>query len=136
MLTAAALQAGGANVCVLDTDPQGSATAWAAYVDETGVPLRFPVIPSGLNFPKQIPPGNDWIILDTPPGNPDIIQAARSEFGNTLITQARFCAGACTCSAATTADRLPGDPWTDTALKLSGTWRATTAAGIRSGASE
>lgn len=76
MLTAAALQAGGANVCVLDTDPQGSATAWAAYVDETGVPLRFPVIPSGLNFPKQIPPGNDWIILDTPPGNPDIIQAA------------------------------------------------------------
>jgi chromosome partitioning protein len=40
------------------------------------VPLKFPVIPSGLNFSKQIPPDSEWVILDTPPGNPDIIRAA------------------------------------------------------------
>ena len=42
MLTAAALQAGGANVCVLDTDPQGSAAAWADHVEQNAVPLKFP----------------------------------------------------------------------------------------------
>ena len=76
MLTAAALQAGGANVCVLDTDPQGSAAAWADHVEQNAVPLKFPVIPSGLNFSKQIPSDSEWVILDTPPGNPDIIRAA------------------------------------------------------------
>lgn len=76
MLTAAALQAGGQTVTVLDTDPQGSAHTWAAYVEQTGVPLKFSVIQSGVNFPKQAPAHSDWVIVDTPPGNQQIIDAA------------------------------------------------------------
>ncbi len=76
MLTAAALQADGQSVTVLDTDPQGSAATWADYVGHQAMPLKFAVAQSGTNFAKQVPAGSDWVIVDTPPGNPDIIREA------------------------------------------------------------
>ena len=75
MLTAAALQALGQTVTVLDTDPQGSAQTWAAYVEETGMPLKFPVTQAGSDFTER-EVNSEWVIVDTPPGSQQVIDAA------------------------------------------------------------
>ena len=38
----------GVKVRVIDTDPQGSATTWAAEAEDAGEPLPFPVVPGNV----------------------------------------------------------------------------------------
>ncbi|MGQ4507421.1 ParA family protein [Dermabacteraceae bacterium P13115] len=60
-----------------DADHQGSATMWAQQAEEAGDPLPFEVRPVNLALLKAAPPKDvDWIVIDTPPGSPDTIQAA------------------------------------------------------------
>lgn len=65
----------GRTAVVLDTDPQGSATSWAEIAAEGGDPLPFDVTPAnkvtiGREFDAE------FVVVDTPPGAADIIQAA------------------------------------------------------------
>lgn len=55
---------------LIDTDPQGSAYDWAASAESTGDPLPFPVARTlkGLDRCTE-----DHVFVDTPPGNPKII---------------------------------------------------------------
>ena len=76
MLTAAALASTNEPVAVVDTDPQESARAWARTAQESVMPLPFPVIAGGLDFAKRVPTDVEWAVLDTPPGDQKIIQAA------------------------------------------------------------
>ena len=71
----------GRNVVVIDMDHQGSASDWADRAEDAGTPLPFSV---DLSNAKRLPrllralePGT-VVILDTPPGSPDVIDAAIS----------------------------------------------------------
>lgn len=70
-------------VRVLDLDPQGSASAWAAAAERVGEPLRAEVLPlvehtavklrrSALQAAEGVP----LVVLDTPPGDPAVIDVA------------------------------------------------------------
>ena len=76
MLTAAALQTLGDTVAVIDTDPQASAALWAHHANQHPHNVPIPVVKAGLNFAHMAPSDTDWLLLDTPPGNPEIIRAA------------------------------------------------------------
>lgn len=75
MYTAAALARHG-TVRVLDADKQGSASDWAARVDEDGGALPFTVEPANSSTLRRLTPSSGYTIIDTPPGDPSVIDAA------------------------------------------------------------
>lgn len=71
----------GHDVAVIDMDHQGSASDWADRAEDAGAPLPFPVeISNAKRLGKIISKlrKDTVVILDTPPGNPDAINAAIS----------------------------------------------------------
>ena len=76
VLLAASLHSLGEEAVVLDADPQASALAWAEYATEHGTPLPFSVIPTGMEFPRKTPKDEQFVFLDTPPGDAEMIRAA------------------------------------------------------------
>ena len=74
ILLAHALSAHG-SVELRDADPQGSATEWAERAKDADTPLPFDVAIANqrsLGWPAR----SDWVIIDTPPGHAQIIDAA------------------------------------------------------------
>lgn len=69
----------GHDVIVIDMDHQGSASHWADLASDDGAPLPFPVeISNAKRLSRRVKGvGKDTIvILDTPPSDPQIIDAA------------------------------------------------------------
>ena len=74
ILVAHALSAHG-SVELRDADPQGSATEWAERAEDAGTPLPFDVAIANqrsLGWPAR----SDWVVIDTPPGHAQIVDAA------------------------------------------------------------
>lgn len=74
-----ALSEMGHNVVVIDMDHQGSASDWVDRAEESGAPLPFPVEISNAKRLDRIIKSlhrDTAIILDTPPSNPEAINAA------------------------------------------------------------
>lgn len=74
ILLAHALSAHG-SVELRDADPQGSATEWAERAEDAGTPLPFDVVIANqrsLGWPAH----SDWVVIDTPPGHAQIVDAA------------------------------------------------------------
>lgn len=74
ILLAHALSAHG-SVELRDADPQGSATEWAERAEDAGTPLPFDVAIANqrsLGWPAR----SDWVVIDTPPGHAQIVDAA------------------------------------------------------------
>ncbi|HAT1244369.1 ParA family protein [Corynebacterium sp. HMSC074E01] len=78
MFLATALEENGRTVAVLDMDPQQSATRWARATED----LRFPVVLTSsvrdLNSQLRRYSDLDYLIVDTPPGGSQLIDAAAS----------------------------------------------------------
>lgn len=63
------------SVQVLDLDRQGTALEWAERCHEDGTPLPMPVSGANPESLERFRPSTDFTIIDTPPGNPDRIDA-------------------------------------------------------------
>ncbi|MCG7308273.1 ParA family protein [Brachybacterium sp. ACRRE] len=63
---------------VFDMDPQGSATDWAYRAEDSGDPMDFHVRPSNVRELTHISRVQtaDHLVIDTPPGLPDVILAS------------------------------------------------------------
>lgn len=66
----------GYSVTVLDADPQGSATDWALIAEENDHALPFSVHAVNARSISARRDNTDFSIIDCPPGNPAIIEAA------------------------------------------------------------
>lgn len=75
MLSAAGAERG-YSVCLLDADPQGSASMWAEIAASSDSPLPFIVEPAGVSSLKKMSEGFDLVVIDTPPGDADLVQVA------------------------------------------------------------
>lgn len=64
------------SVRVLDADPQGSATEWAERASEDGTPLPFEIEPANRATLRNVKTTTDHTIIDTPPGEPQVIDLA------------------------------------------------------------
>ena len=81
MMLAMAAHRAGHDVEVWDADPQGSATLWAMTSEDAGEPLPFEVRAANVAQLRRVEssgrvPDADMIIIDTPPGDPAVVQAA------------------------------------------------------------
>jgi len=76
VLVAEALLRAGRTVTVVDLDPQGSATEWAQMAVEAGDPLLFPITIGNKRTTKTLQETTEFTLLDCPPGNASIIDAA------------------------------------------------------------
>lgn len=91
LLTALSLTQRGQHVTVLDADHTGGATRWQMTARRHGDPLPFPVTP--VNQTQLEDPGwvaeehasMDWVLIDTPPVDAGIIQAAIAAAHVTII---------------------------------------------------
>lgn len=72
---AAAAARQGLRVVVLDADPQGSALLWAQAAAAAGEPMPFTVLAADMRM-ITAPPTADLVLIDTPPGYPQLIDAA------------------------------------------------------------
>lgn len=76
MFLASALSERG-TVVVLDADPQGSASEWALRAEEDGTPLPFEVRSvNRVQLKRASDPAADYVVIDTGPGDPAIINDA------------------------------------------------------------
>ena len=86
MFLATAMQKKGYKVAVLDSDPQQSAMRWSSASEE---PLPFPTLPapspSELSEALHRAKKADFVLIDTPPGNEKIIDAAVSAASLVLV---------------------------------------------------
>lgn len=64
------------SVQVIDADPQGTATDWAARAQEDGDPLSFAVSPGNHASLRNLRPSTDHTVIDTAPGDPRAIDLA------------------------------------------------------------
>lgn len=72
-----AAAAHGLPVRLLDADPQGSASSWAARASEAGTPLPFPVVPATAVAVRECCAGpGELMLIDKPPGTAAVIDAA------------------------------------------------------------
>lgn len=79
MYLAAAFAAQGKDVKLIDLDRQGTAIDWAERAEESGMPLGFAVettIPRRLEKIVQLATPESVLVADTPPGDPESIDAA------------------------------------------------------------
>lgn len=75
MLAAAAVHDGGYNTTVVDTDPQGSASQWVHSVLEESPELPLELVVANMSTLSALDP-DALNIIDTPPGNPAVIDRA------------------------------------------------------------
>lgn len=76
----------GFDVRVLDADPQGSASEWAAQAEESGTPLPFSVQVANSSTIRRLKDSPEVItIIDTPPGDPAAIREASEKADMTII---------------------------------------------------
>lgn len=61
---------------LLDADPQGSASDWAAVAEDAGTPLPFDVRVVNQRTLTRGLDQYDFAVIDTPPGNPGVVDAA------------------------------------------------------------
>ena len=61
---------------VWDADPQGTATEWAEICAELETPLPFQVHAANVATLRKRRTTADVVLIDTPPGSPDILNAA------------------------------------------------------------
>src|SRR6476646_3819584 len=73
-LAHALADATGAPSALIDADPQGSAVEWARRAAEAGRPLGVPVFAQPTT--SFVLPEAPNVVIDTPPGDPDIVAAA------------------------------------------------------------
>ncbi|WP_161971574.1 ParA family protein [Acidipropionibacterium jensenii] len=66
----------GRQVRVLDADPQGTASEWAWAAEEDGTALPFTVEPVNSAGLRHLHVTDDLTIVDTPPGESSLVQAA------------------------------------------------------------
>lgn len=79
MYLATAFSDQGKHVKVIDLDRQGTAIDWAERTEDAGEPLPFEVentIPRRLGRLARLADRDDVIVVDTPPGDPEAIDAA------------------------------------------------------------
>ncbi|OBA50228.1 ParA family protein [Kocuria sp. ICS0012] len=76
------------SVAVWDSDPQGSACEWAATTAENGHPLPFTVTPANVATLKTEPATTDVVLIDTPPQQPQIMNAAAARADLAIIPTA------------------------------------------------
>lgn len=77
IMLATAMAAAGHRVEVWDADPQGDATDWAETAEEHASPLPFSVISVNRRTVRRpVPAGVDYVLIDTNPHTPDVVQAA------------------------------------------------------------
>lgn len=72
----ACIFAGHGRTVLLDADPQGSASDWAAVIEDDGGLLPFDVRVVNQRTLARTAAGYDFAVIDTPPGNPGVIDAA------------------------------------------------------------
>ncbi|ROT86278.1 ParA family protein [Bifidobacterium mongoliense] len=71
------LAARGEKVEIRDTDPSGGATDWKKMAQKNGTPLPFLVHSANMKEVDEPPVDDaDWVLIDTPPLQAEIIQAA------------------------------------------------------------
>lgn len=61
---------------LLDADPQGSASDWTASVEDDGAELPFDIKVVNQKTMQRAANGYDFVVIDTPPGEARIIDAA------------------------------------------------------------
>lgn len=79
MYLAAAFSTQGKGVRVIDLDRQGTAIDWAERAQDAETPLPFSVentIPRRLERIARLAEPEEFIVVDTPPGDPEAIDAA------------------------------------------------------------
>lgn len=77
IMLAYAMAVAGLRVEVWDADPQGDATDWADLAEESGEALPFPVVLANRRtVMRPVPQGVDYVLIDTNPHTPDVVQAA------------------------------------------------------------
>jgi len=64
------------SVLIYDADPQGSASEWAIRAREAETPLPFEVQPANMAQLRRIGSEADFVIIDTGPSDPRLIDAA------------------------------------------------------------
>lgn len=72
-------------VTVVDADPQASATEWAYNAQDGGDPLPFEVVPGSAATIRRALPRTDFVVIDTPPGVAEVLDAATSAADLVLI---------------------------------------------------
>lgn len=72
-------------VTVVDADPQASATEWAYNAQDGGEALPFEVVPGSAATIKRALPRTDFIVIDTPPGVAEVLDAATAAADLVLI---------------------------------------------------
>lgn len=77
MYFASVLNSRGYTCTVIDTDPQGSATYWRDRAEDSGSPLPFEVRSANIRDLQRGPWTTDFVLIDTPPGHSEILNAAR-----------------------------------------------------------
>lgn len=74
------------SVQVLDADPQASASTWATDAKASGTPLGYPVVAANIATIRAARTyAEDFILIDTPPGDSPTINAAISAADLVLI---------------------------------------------------
>ena len=106
MFAAAYLAQQGIDVAVLDTDPEGSAGAWARAAGN----LPFQVYPEGKQTQAM---KHAWVVIDTPPNDPKALGEAARLAGRVIVVAK--------CNALE-ADRLIPSPDALAASGFSGPW--------------
>lgn len=80
-----ALTRSGYSVTVIDADPQGSATEWAARAEDKGTPFPFTVEPGNARSLARSTTKAEWTLIDCPPGTAQIIDAAVAVADHVII---------------------------------------------------
>ena len=70
---------------VWDADPQGSATDWAYVAEENQESLPFPVISVNHREIQRKESDADFIFIDTPPGNSQVLDAVANRSDMLII---------------------------------------------------
>lgn len=73
------------SVAVVDADPQASATEWAYTADDAGEALPFEVVPGSAATIRRALPRSQYIVIDTPPGVAEVLDAATDAADMVLI---------------------------------------------------
>ena len=81
----AAVYAQKGTTVLLDADPQGSASDWVATVEDSGTELPFDVKVVNQRTMSRAAADHEYVIIDTPPGNPAIVDAAISAADLVLV---------------------------------------------------